>query len=339
MAFHTQRHAPRDRTDRTVYNGLCRRSGLPLCAGLRTSHSGIPGGRETSPGDASLRPRSRAIRTDCHANPPYPRAIHAVPSSPRVRGTRPAERRGSGPGRFIPARAGNTMRAMPPRSAAPVHPRTCGEHLDFAVIFGKASGSSPRVRGTLLSGFWTLVSGRFIPARAGNTNSSRRRLPGKTVHPRACGEHRKLAEEDVTNFGSSPRVRGTQPAAAFERLRVRFIPARAGNTGGRSASARGSAVHPRACGEHSVPQAGDGGCAGSSPRVRGTRAATSISQSVGRFIPARAGNTIASPICSRPASVHPRACGEHFRISIATACVPGSSPRVRGTLWLEAIDP
>ena len=50
-------------------------------------------------------------------------------------------------------------------------------------------GSSPRMRGTLLTivtaGFWL----RFIPAHAGNTLETYVLVARPSVHPRACGEH------------------------------------------------------------------------------------------------------------------------------------------------------
>ena len=50
-----------------------------------------------------------------------------------------------------------------------------------------------------------------------------------------------------------------------------------------------------------------------------------------RFIPARAGNTISPTLDSRPASVHPRAGGEHRQESPLSTGPTGSSPRGRGT--------
>ena len=50
----------------------------------------------------------------------------------------------------------------------------------------------------------------------------------------------------------------------------RFIPACAGNTIWRLKKHLPSAVHPRVCGEHSVPRLPVAGWYGSSPRVRGT---------------------------------------------------------------------
>ena len=70
---------------------------------------------------------------------------------------------------------------------------------------------------------------RFIPARAGNGD----RLPSHSyvhpVHPRACGERHGFDETGESYAGSSPRVRGTVPAAEIPAGDDRFIPARAGN--------------------------------------------------------------------------------------------------------------
>ena len=71
-------------------------------------------------------------------------------SSPRVRGTPPRPRRQSTRRRFIPARAGNSATPASPVDPGPVHPRACGELTGVTTITGPGSGSSPRVRGTLL---------------------------------------------------------------------------------------------------------------------------------------------------------------------------------------------
>ncbi len=155
-----------------------------------------------------------------------------------------------------------------------------------------ASGSSPRVRGTPKSSTVRRWIPRFIPACAGNSTiavsascriagssprvrgtrrAAGRSSPSPAVHPRVCGE---LAAK----LGKAPDG-------------VRFIPACAGNS---------TAVLSRAS-----------DLAGSSPRVRGTRAVVVGSRRPIRFIPACAGNSAATAA--------PRAGNA------------GSSPRVRGT--------
>ena len=71
--------------------------------------------------------------------------------------------------------------------------------------------------------------------------------------------------------------------------------------------------------------------AGSSPRVRGTRARCSCSPARRWFIPACAGNTHPRERCRRRAAVHPRVCGEHVAGGVEVEAQRGSSPRVRGT--------
>ena len=72
-------------------------------------------------------------------------------SSPRMRGTRPAIARCPGLPGIIPAYAGNTVLAASRSGSARDHPRVCGEH-DFETCCRAVNmGSSPRMRGTLLS--------------------------------------------------------------------------------------------------------------------------------------------------------------------------------------------
>ncbi len=191
----------------------------------------------------------------------------AVGSSPRPRGTRPVYCT------FL--------------TRASVHPRARGEH-EAMCADSVSSGSSPRMRGTLI-GHRALSSGaRFIPAHAGNTGRSSRHIAGlRRFIPAHAGNTSIPFQQQI--LGSSPRTRGTSsmsaqiarrpvhPRARGEHIRTgpcdsgtRFIPAHAGNTGplrtcplcprrfipahaGNTAfTARGSVTH------------------GSSPRTRGT---------------------------------------------------------------------
>ena len=90
-------------------------------------------------------------------------------------------------------------------------------------------------------------------------------------------------------------------------------------------------VHPRVCGELDHASRPRTVTCGSSPRVRGTRVVRSGGESVGRFIPACAGNSAAGRSATARTAVHPRVCGELAIALVDTEPVTGSSPRVRGT--------
>ncbi len=89
--------------------------------------------------------------------------------SPLARGT---HIQGVGRGmaeRFIPAGAGNTSVACTCASSLPVYPRWRGEHQVKDARVSLMYGLSPLARGTLLASADQPVTGRFIPAGAGNT--------------------------------------------------------------------------------------------------------------------------------------------------------------------------
>ena len=175
-----------------------------------------------------------------------------------------------------------------------VHPRACGEHRGTTGKTTWIAGSSPRLRGTRARDPALRRRKRFIPAPAGNTpgpGMSHRRW---SVHPRACGEHVSVDGSSVFSCGSSPRLRGTRQGREAGGHRGRFIPAPAGNTRVMPSRAILSAVHPRACGEHGGPEGAYKHHAGSSPRLRGTHVHGAGRVGWARFIPAPAGNTLAS---------------------------------------------
>ncbi len=139
-----------------------------------------------------------------------------------------------------------------------------------------------------------------------------------------CGSRAK-------RYGSSPRPRGTRRWRLCDADRRRFIPASAGNTRWFWLTSLCPAVHPRVRGEHLSQFAARFIRRGSSPRPRGTLAATCPCRSGPRFIPASAGNT--RPAATAPAhnAVHPRVRGEHIAVKRNVLVSTGSSPRPRGT--------
>ena len=94
-------------------------------------------------------------------------------------------------------------------------------------------------------------------------------------------------------------------------------------------------VHPRGCGERSVINADDIVQSGSSPRVRGTPVSERDQVHAGRFIPAGAGNASEPQSPGNSYPVHPRGCGERGSAGSGGRYPCGSSPRVRGTLFVR----
>ncbi len=150
-------------------------------------------------------------------------------SSPRGRGTVSCLTEPLRYSRFIPAWAGNRqdLRSQGPRPA--VHPRVGGEQDGSSICWNFSAGSSPRGRGTVIFPFSRLLSHRFIPAWAGNSQHSAcagARLP---VHPRVGGEQSCGDSLVFVDAGSSPRGRGTEHRPSGVIAQRRFIPAWAGN--------------------------------------------------------------------------------------------------------------
>ena len=90
-------------------------------------------------------------------------------SAPRMRGTRSWCRTSDVRRGIIPAHAGNTILRLRLGTCAGDHPRACGEHTRFVVKSKVATGSSPRMRGTLSAFTCHGVHKGIIPAHAGNT--------------------------------------------------------------------------------------------------------------------------------------------------------------------------
>ena len=172
-----------------------------------------------------------------------------------------------------------------------VYPRGCGEHINHQLYTPQRDGLSPRVRGTRPRQPGGRAALRFIPAGAGNTPHRYTRCFPAPVYPRGCGEHVLAMLPGATVHGLSPRVRGTHVPRSSRCLRIRFIPAGAGNTRFARESFQPASVYPRGCGEHQLAAEAQEPDYGLSPRVRGTRSFQFCRTRTHRFIPAGAGNT------------------------------------------------
>ena len=152
--------------------------------------------------------------------------------------------------RFIPACAGNTVRAMCTTMCTAVHPRMRGEHPPAVGSRFTLFGSSPHARGTHRVSQCVAVDHRFIPACAGNTGRPGLRAAGASVHPRMRGEHVFSSGSAQQLPGSSPHARGTLVATTAKMGVAWFIPACAGNTPLPFSLLFSLPVHPRMRGEH-----------------------------------------------------------------------------------------
>ena len=130
-------------------------------------------------------------------------------SSPRMRGTLSSRGDEHPLAGIIPAYAGNTTERSSRATATRDHPRVCGEHSTSSKPPDVMSGSSPRMRGTLIHFRLATHGAGIIPAYAGNTWLMLLIYRTCWDHPRVCGEHWTLNLSVTSWPGSSPRMRGT----------------------------------------------------------------------------------------------------------------------------------
>ena len=148
-----------------------------------------------------------------------------------------------------------------------------------------------------------------IPACAGETIYGRWGSVAVQVHPRLCGGNVRGLAEVVRGDGPSPPVRGKPLPSTHSLLKIRSIPACAGETFGRSIPRPTASVHPRLCGgNHETPDSPESR-PGPSPPVRGKRRVLGVHSRDERSIPACAGETRCSDRRWNDTQVHPRLCG------------------------------
>ena len=191
--------------------------------------------------------------------------------SPLARGTQRLIEDSGERFRFIPAGAGNTAPVHPQPTQRTVYPRWRGEHENARIRFRGVAGLSPLARGTPVLDIGGIITRRFIPAGAGNTDE----IPGGSnqgaVYPRWRGEHVVSAAYRYSSIGLSPLARGTRAAALSGWFMNRFIPAGAGNTLIKFSPSKRHTVYPRWRGEHVRDSRAVSSEIGLSPLARGTR--------------------------------------------------------------------
>ena len=119
----------------------------------------------------------------------YATALDKGGSSPRMRGKPRLRARLCRSSGLIPAYAGKTASADPDLAAVGAHPRVCGENVIAFASWVFTAGSSPRMRGKPPQSPPLQMHSRLIPAYAGKTRMSWKRISSATAHPRVCGEN------------------------------------------------------------------------------------------------------------------------------------------------------
>ena len=147
----------------------------------------------------------------------------------------------------------------------------CGEHWSQCRVCAPVEGSSPHVRGALVSSFIKTIQCGIIPACAGSTLGMGNWCRFRWDHPRMCGEHKSMAFCVGTLRGSSPHVRGARSALLVAPCVPGIIPACAGSTKGAFGIQGRHWDHPRMCGEHALNEMKIPREVGSSPHVRGAQ--------------------------------------------------------------------
>ena len=168
---------------------------------------------------------------------PDVRALVDPGSSPRARGARIGLFRRSPIGRIIPACAGSTACSDSTRTRSRDHPRVRGEHRCPFLFVVISRGSSPRARGALWRPAFPAADLGIIPACAGSTRTRTWPVVPSGDHPRVRGEHSGSSRTGYRARGSSPRARGALPRPYEPVQKIWIIPACAGSTCKRAATA------------------------------------------------------------------------------------------------------
>ena len=153
------------------------------------------------------------------------------------------------------------------------------------------TGSSPRMRGSLIFRKPFIYGCGIIPAHAGLTDFA---IVGQEIfwdHPRACGAHYVLRAVASASQGSSPRMRGSLNKESGEVDAFGIIPAHAGLTPNFLTLCTNPQDHPRACGAHLFVLTSFVLDRGSSPRMRGSQVPCFDQLANRGIIPAHAGLT------------------------------------------------
>ena len=128
----------------------------------------------------------------------------------------------------IPAHAGQPVTLTLNLAKLPVYPRACGATKAKAAKGKAQQGLSPRMRGNRRRPLPFLAAIGSIPAHAGQPGLRPPRSALMAVYPRACGATITMEDKQPHEIGLSPRMRGNPQYIGAAAMRLRSIPAHAG---------------------------------------------------------------------------------------------------------------
>ena len=155
----------------------------------------------------------------------------------------------------------------------------CGGTPAGALLGDVQEGLSPRVRGNRLRVILIIVSGRTIPACAGEPGASDVGPPESWDYPRVCGGTRGKLFQEPFHPGLSPRVRGNRTMKPPWKMPGGTIPACAGEPSRTTQKAWPTRDYPRVCGGTDYSDISTDPFMGLSPRVRGNPGGVGMKQS------------------------------------------------------------
>ena len=256
--------------------------------------------------------------------------------SPRVRGSPLRERLVFSCSGSIPACAGEPGCARNMQCQSRVDPRVCGGAAMYERCDPLTEGRSPRVRGSRKLPDDVLYLMGSIPACAGEPAQRDGAQYQPRVDPRVCGGAAEEKRLGLIAKGRSPRVRGSRHGDAYLSCPPGSIPACAGEPTPFTIPEPRSWVDPRVCGGALAAMSRMRREMGRSPRVRGSRSRFDRKPDRAGSIPACAGEPAAGKWVCLIGGVDPRVCGGAGNYPLNRVCALGRSPRVRGSLRIDA---
>ena len=231
----------------------------------------------------------------------------------------------------IPASAGEPRSCSGGKREPGVHPRERGGAEAVCSSMVRASGPSPRARGSPGRGGRRAPVGGSIPASAGEPRTGLSLEEAQRVHPRERGGAGRTVGMSLDEMGPSPRARGSRCLSLARRTRPGSIPASAGEPWSPPGSASPSGVHPRERGGALGAGGARTGVQGPSPRARGSLRWHGRTRRGHGSIPASAGEPSSRRTAPRASRVHPRERGGALYLTPAWHDAVGPSPRARGS--------